>query len=181
MRLYFRVNIYWLVLARDRNKKSLLCKLPSFINAATISLVPLVVSSCAGLQVFCCNTVALLETKLPSATSDTLRLTRSESRSLLSKVILDRARSRLLPSSSSRIWFLQIWDIWTGLFWPTILPMFHDEVFILKSTVIWEIRVWLSLMSERWTYRTNFITYELNISSRGTSIVVWDSQALACW
>lgn len=75
----------WLVPTRDRNKKSLLCKLPSFINAATASLVPLVISNCTGLPVFCCNTVALLETELPYATSDTLSLTRSQPRSLLSR------------------------------------------------------------------------------------------------
>jgi hypothetical protein len=103
IRLYCRVDMCRLVPIRDRNKKSLLCKFPSFINAATASLVPLVISNCTGLPVFCCSTVALLETELPYATSDTLRLTRSQPRSLLSKAILNRAKSRVLPSSSSRI------------------------------------------------------------------------------
>ena len=106
----------WLVPTRDRNKKSLLCKLLSFINAATASLVPLVILNCTGLPVFCCNTVVLLETELPYATSDTLSLTRSQSRSLLSRAILNRAKSRVLPSSSSRIRIPQIWDIWSGFF-----------------------------------------------------------------
>ena len=67
IRLYCRVDMCRLVPIRDRNKKSLLCKLPSFINAATASLVPLVISNCTGLPVFCCNTVALLETELNRA------------------------------------------------------------------------------------------------------------------
>lgn len=101
--VYSRVEICRLAPTRDRYKKSLLCKLPSFINVATASLVPLVISNCTGLPVFCCNTVALLETEPPYATSNTLSMTRSQPRRLLSKTILSRAKSRILPSSSSRI------------------------------------------------------------------------------
>ena len=95
IRLYYRVDMCWLVPTRDRNKKSLLCKFSSFIKAVTASLVPLVISNWTGLPVFSCNTVALLKTELPYATSDTLSFTRSQPRSLLSRAILNRAKSRL--------------------------------------------------------------------------------------
>lgn len=97
---------------------------------------------------FCCTSVALLETELPYATSYTLSLTRSQPRSLLSRAILNRAKSRVLPSSSNRIRILKIWDVWSGLFWPMIRSLFHGDVFILKSSAMWEIWVWLFLMSE---------------------------------
>lgn len=45
----------------------------------------------------------------------TSRITRSQPPSLLSKAILNRAKSPVLPSSSSRIRLPQIWDIWSGL------------------------------------------------------------------
>lgn len=153
IRLYCRVDMCWLVPIPDRNKKSLLCKLPRFINVVTASLVPLVISNWTGLPVFCCNTVALLETELPYATSDTLSFTRSQPRSLLSRAILNGAKSRVLPSSSSLIRIPQIWDIWSGLFglrYGLCSTMKCSDSNLLQ----WEIWVWLSLMSEKRTSRS---------------------------
>jgi len=75
----------------------------AFINAVAASLVALVISNCTGLPVFCSSTVALFETEQLYATSDTLRLTRLQPRILLSKAILNRAKSFVLPSSSNRM------------------------------------------------------------------------------
>ena len=108
IRLYCWVDMYWLVPTRERNKKSLLYKLPSFINVVTASLILLVISNWTGLPVICCSTVALLETELLYATSDILSLARSPPSSLLSRAILNRANPRVLPSSSSLIQISQV-------------------------------------------------------------------------
>ena len=80
------------------------------------------------LPVFCCSAVALLETELPYATSDTLRLTRSQPRSFLLRPDSDPPDMRYLKWS----------------FLPMIRSLFHGDVVILKSPAMWEISVWLS-------------------------------------
>lgn len=64
----------------------------------------------------------------------TLRLRRSQPRSLLSKPKLKRASSRTRPSSCSRTRSAQMSLTLKGAFWPTILPLFQGTWQVAVST-----------------------------------------------
>src|ERR1700712_4988693 len=83
--------------------------------------------NCTGRCVLCCITTARDATCSPWHTSRTLRLTRSQPRSLLSIPRLNSASSRTRLSICSRTLSAQMSLTLKGAFWPTILPLFHGS------------------------------------------------------
>ena len=147
IRLYCRVEMCWLVPILDRNKKSLLCKLLSCINAATASLFPLVISNCTGLPVFCCNTAARLETELNQAFYLPVQAGFGSPRYEISEVVFFDRWYSLCSSVTCSYLNLAMWEIW----------------------------VWLSLMSKKQTLLTSRI---INQRGAGQRSRVFFSQGL---
>ena len=130
----------WYVLSAmyTRLKKIVRCFQSGFIYQAMIdSPVFGVISNWTGLPVFCWTTCVRLRTERPQTTSDTLSLTRSQPRSLLSSPRLNSARSRSRPSSSKRTLIPHICEIWTGFIWPIMRFLFQGVwILIARSCLL---------------------------------------------
>ncbi len=97
----------------------------SCIHFSTEARVPSAISKRTGFCVLLCRTEARSLIWPDAITSTTFIFTRSQPRSLLSIAMLNRARSRWFSANSSRTRIAQTCYGFSGLFWPTIRPLFQ--------------------------------------------------------
>jgi hypothetical protein len=107
----------------------------SLIQASTASRVGCVISNWTGNDVFCCRTMARVETRSPWQMSLTRSFTKSQALSLLSSPRSNNASSRVLWFSCSRILMAQMSLSLRGDFWPIIFPLFHG-ILAVKAVAV---------------------------------------------
>src|SRR6056297_1558166 len=125
IRAYWRVEMWSRSWKRPGHRNSEPTISGSRIHLASDARVPSEISKRTGFWVLLCRTDARSLIWLDAMTSTTFIFTRSQPRSLLSIARLKRARSRWFSANSSRTLIAQTCFGLSGLFCPTMRPLFQ--------------------------------------------------------